>query len=1069
MLAKKLLLLVNAILVIHVSLHCQPYYFRHYEVESGLSNNAVICSVQDKLGFMWFGTRDGLNRFDGNTFKVYRFGNNTNKTSSNNNFVHALHVDASGSLLAGTEKELYRYDVKLDSFILLLSSTSFPIDEITSDRKGNVWFNAGNILCKYAEASKQLKMYDPQKFFMAASVMVDEDDILWVATTDGYLEKYNEANDSFASFNLFKPSHKSEQGYVNNLGYTNDKKILIGTNKAAFKIFDKQTNSYTDIPLCCEKLDNLFIRSFLQVSSAEIWIGTETGIFIYNPKTGTSRKIEKESTDQYAISDNVVYTLCKDKEEGIWAGTYFGGINYYPKQFTPFQKFYHKPVENSLSGNIVREITKDQFGNLWVGTEDGGLNKLDAKTGKFIAYKPDNIPKSIAYISVHNLLPLKNELWVATYEHGLDIMNIETGKVVQHYDASTKNGFKSNFPFCFLKTDKGDIIVGTSVGIYTYKWDKNYFEPVPGFPPNDFYNCILQDAQGTIWAGIPGIGLYYVNSTTGASGTFRFNSSDPKSISSDKVNSIFEDSKKRLWFATENGLCRWNPATHNFTRYGTSEGFPSNFMLAMLEDEKGQLWVSTTKGLVCFDPQEGKTVVYTTANGLLSDQFNFSSAFKDKNNIMYFGSAKGLISFNPAQFSQDSFVPPVYLTGLQIDNQNIAIDQKNSPLKQSIFYTDKIILNYDQSTFSLDFAALGYTAPQNLEYAYQLEGLSNNWTYVKGNRKANFTKLAPGTYVFKVKASSSSGIWSDNETKLTIKILPPWWASWWAYLAYIVLTVLLIYYMFHNYHSRIEEKNKRKIELLEIAKEKEVLESKMEFFTHIAHEIRTPLTLINILLAKVIRKTKGNREVENSLSIINSNTVQLVDLTNQLLDFRQTEINKFHLSLTRAEISRLVAEAYSSFTALAEENHISLSLHLHKEPFFAFVDVNAFNKIINNLLSNAVKYADTKACIALLPYFKDDRSFTIQVKNDGYLIPDELKEKIFEPFYRIKETEMQTGTGIGLALARSLTLLHNGTLSLATPTDDMNVFLLTLPINKESALALQNKTPNAHQNIQKIL
>jgi ligand-binding sensor domain-containing protein/signal transduction histidine kinase len=1056
-------------LAIRLSLLCQPYYFRHYEVESGLSNNAVMCSVQDKLGFMWFGTRDGINRFDGYTFKVYRFGNNSNHyKSSGNNFIHALNIDASGSLLLATEKEIYRYDAQIDSFIFLVSSHNYPIDEIISDRKGNIWFNAGNILYRYSESSRQLKIYEPQKFFGATAVTMDRDGILWVSTADGFLKKYNEADDTFSSFDLFAHSDQSLPRNSSIIQCTEDGKILVGTNKAGFKIFDTKTSSYTDVPLCCEKLNNLFIRSFLQVSSTETWIGTETGIFIYDAQMGMSQKIEKNSSDQHAISDNVIYTLCKDKEGGIWVGTYFGGINYYPKQFTPFQKFYHKPFENSLSGNIVREIRKDQFGNLWIGTEDGGLNKLDAKTKKFTHYKPDNTPQSISYICVHDLLPLETELWVGTYEQGLDILNIKSGKVVRHYNASPENGLKSDFPFCLLKTEEGEIIVGTTTGIYSYKRDKDYFEPLPNFPPYDWYLCILKDAQGTFWTGISGKGIYYVHIKTGASGNFRFDPSDPTSISSDKVNSIFEDSKKNLWFATENGLCKWNPAKRNFKRYGTNNGFPSNFMLAMLEDEKGQLWISTTKGLTCFDPQKDKALVYTTANGLLSDQFNFSSAFKDKDGRMYFGSAKGLISFHPSEFSQDSFIPPVYLTGLQVNNQDIAIAPKGSPLKRSIIYTDKIILNYNQSTFSLDFAALGYTAPQNLEYAYQLEGLFNNWTYVKGIRKANFTKLEPGTYVFKVKASSSSGIWSDEETKMIIEILPPWWASRWAYTAYAILATLLIYYFFHNYHKRIEEKNRRKIELLEIAKEKEImqleiakekeilqleiakekemLESKIEFFTNVAHEIRTPLTLIKVPLATVIEKTTKTPIVENCLKIMERNTNRLIELSNQLLDFRQTEIKGYSLKLEKVNISELLSDTHGNFTKLAEQNNINVTTALPPTPLFAFVDLDAFNKIIYNLFSNAVKYAATTVHISLLHNCKAENSFTILVKNDGYLIPDDLKEKIFEPFYRIKETEIKKGTGIGLALARSLTLIHNGELHLEQPEDNMNVFSLTLPI-----------------------
>lgn len=1032
-----------------IPVYCQEYFFRHYEVEAGLSNNAVICSAQDKPGFMWFGTRDGLNRFDGHSFKVYRF--------PENNFIHALHIDKSGTLLVGTEKKIYRYNPEQDSFTLIVSSVNYPIDEIKSDLSGNIWFNAGTILSRYSQKTKQLKIYPPKDFFWATGLSIDSKGALWVSTPDGFIKQYNKDSDTFTGFDMFSHAIAGEWRFINNIKCTIDGKILIGTTKANFKIFDIKSGTYKDIVLCCEKMENLFIHSFLQVTPTDIWIGTETGIFSYNTQTGASFKIQKNSGDKFAISDNVIYSLFKDKEGGIWAGTYFGGINYYPRQYTPFQKLYQRSADNSVSGNIVREITKDDFGNLWIIIEDGGLNKLDAKTGKIVHYKPDGTKTGISYIGVHSLLAAGNELWIGTFEHGLDILDIKTGKVIRHYDSFSPNGFRSNFPFCFHRTSDGKILLGSFPGIYSYNSKEDNFTPLPGFPASDSYKYILKDSGGTIWAAVPGKGVLYANAKTGASGNFACNPADAASISNDMVNAIFEDRKNNLWFATENGLCKFNRDKRNFTRYGVQNGFPSNFILAILEDGQGRLWISTTKGLVCFNEQKNKTLVYTTANGLLSDQFNFSSAFKDKDNKMYFGSAKGLVSFYPKDFILDTFIPPVYLTGLQIDNKEVAVAKKGSPLQQSVSHTGKITLKHNQSTFSLNFAALGYTAPQDLQYAYQLEGLANNWTYVKRSRKVNFTKLSAGTYVFRVKAASSSGIWGNKETRLIIEVLPPWWASGWAFFGYAIMAIAAIYFILQYYHNRVEEKNRRKIERLEvakekellqieIAKEKEILESKIEFFTQVAHEIRTPLTLIKIPLGKVIRKTADIPEIENSLRIIGGNTDRLIELSNQLLDFRQTEIKAYSLSLERANISALLTNAHINFVTLAEQANIDLILNMPTKDLQADIDVDAFTKIIYNLLSNAVKYAETIVTITLLPHSKDNGSFTILVKNNGHLIPEHLKEKIFEPFFRIKDAETKTGSGIGLALARSLAMIHNGSLTIEDQENNNNVFSLTLPI-----------------------
>ncbi|REG98479.1 ligand-binding sensor domain-containing protein [Flavobacterium aquicola] len=1044
---KKLFITILVFVVINTAVYPQTYCFRHYEVEAGISNNAVLCGTQDKLGFVWFGTRDGINRFDGYNFKIYRF--------PENNQIHSLHLNNSGTLITATERNIYEYSPVLDAFVLLVSPKKYPIYTAVSDNKENIWYNAGLVLSKYSKKNKSVKTYD---FFQASALIVDKKGIIWAATSGGVLKKYDEATDSFKSFNLYSHSEKSVSRYASCIQSTSDGKILIGTNRGGVKIFDIKSETYKDIDLCGKKTTDLFIRCFLEVSPKVIWIGTETGIYSYNTETEISFKIEKNSADENAISDNVVYSLFKDKEGGVWVCTYFGGINYFPMQYTPFNKLYKQSSEKKLSGDIVREITKDPLGNLWIGTEDGGLNKLDANTKKMQYYQPDNTANSLSYICVHSLLSVENELWVGTFFHGLDIFNIRTGKVIRHYSDNPKKGFYSSFPFCMLKTESNELIVGAFPGLYKYNRATDYFSPIPNFPGNENYKCILKDSEGTLWAGIAGKGVMYHNEKTGKSGSFTFDLHDKNSISSDMVNSIFEDSRKNMWFATENGLCRFTGKKDKFIRYNVATGFPSNFILSILEDEKNNLWISTTKGLVCFDPAKNKVTTYTTANGLLSDQFNFCSAYKDKDNKMYFGSARGLISFNPSEFKVDSFVPPVYVTGLQINNKEIMAGQKGSPLLKSIIYAPKITLQYNQSTFSLDFSALGYTAPQALVYAYKLEGLSNKWTYVKSIRKANFTKLEKGIYVFKVKVASTAGIWNDKVTSITIEILPPWWLSIWAYMAYFVLGILLIYLILNYYHNRAQEKNRRKIEKLEIAREKEVmqieiakekemLEAKIEFYTQVAHEIRTPLTLIKIPLGKVIRKTEEIDEIKNSLKIMENNTDRLITLSNQLLDFRKTEIKAYSLSFEKADICELLNDAYQNFSVLADQAEIKLQLEIPEDPLFASVDVDAFTKILYNLLSNAVKYAETIVNIVLLPDQPDINHFTIQIKNDGYLIPDELREKIFEPFFRIKETETKTGSGIGLALARSIAQTHNGSLVLENKEQDKNIFSLTLPIN----------------------
>ena len=394
------------------------------------------------------------------------------------------------------------------------------------------------------------------------------------------------------------------------------------------------------------------------------------------------------------------------------------------------------------------------------------------------------------------------------------------------------------------------------------------------------------------------------------------------------------------------------------------------------------------------------------------------------------------------------FTPPVYITGIQIDNKDVLIAKEGSPLQKSITETSNITFQHNQSTFSIDFAALSYTAPEMSEYAYKMEGLDMDWTYLKRNRKVYFTELAPGSYTFKVKAAAGNGVWNNQERELQIEILPPMWRSKWAYGLYAILAFALILLGVRNYHNRVEEKNRRKIELLEIKKETEIFEAKIDFFTNVAHEIKTPLTLIKGPLEKVMRKAAGIPEIQDSLRIMERNTGRLIDLTNQLLDFRQTEIKGFQLSFVKANITELVEDTFTGFRPLAEQKNMSYRLATPGHPVYAFVDLDAFNKIMNNLFSNAVKYADSKLFVSLFNIKENEQHFTIAIKNDGYLIPAEMTEKIFEPFFRLPETNKQKGTGIGLALSRSLAQLHNGSLILHPAENNLNVFILSLPLHQ---------------------
>ena len=1041
----------------------QSYSFRHYQVENGLSNNSVTCSLQDKKGFMWFGTKDGLNRFDGYSFKVFKKIEG-NPKSIGNNFIHCLYEDRNGILWAGTEQGLYEYSSATEDFKLVSGTAKMFIDNIVDDTSGNIWLISYYQLYRYEKKARKMYHYDKEIYFTPTAFGTTKDGTVWIGSADGHLKKYHSNTNSFSEIDIFAHDGSAGSRWIESISPITDNCLVVGTTESQVKLIDLITGSYSNIPLVRRGNPTLYVKNFLQTSPGIWWFGTESGLFIHNRNTGTTEQITKDYNDPYSITDNYVTSMSRDREGGVWVGTYYGGINYYPNQ-TTFTKYFPQKGENSLSGNVIGQIKEDHDGNLWIATEDAGLNKLDRKSNTFTHFQAEGNKGSIAYFEIHGLLVVGDEVWIGTYQHGLDVLNIRTGKVVRHYEAGT-SGLTHNYIYNIYQSETGEILVCTALGVFVYDRTTDKFKSVKGLQSEIWYTAIVEDKKKRLWGATFGYGLHLYDSASGKAETFLYNEKDTNSLSSNRVTSLFQDSKNNLWVATEAGLCRWNETRHNFTRYNLTNGFPSNFILSLLEDDQQNLWISTTKGLVRFQPTTGRIEIFTTANGLISDQFSYHSAFKNKDGLMYFGTAKGLISFNPADFTKKSFIPPVYLTGFIVNGKEVAIDQRGSPLKESITYTDEITLSHTQSNFSLDFAALSFTAPEVLQYKYQMEGLSKSWNDLKGNRRVDFIGMSPGTYTFKIKASSLDGVWT-KETRLRIVILPPWWKSNWAYALYILFTALLVYLVLRFYYKRIQEKNKRKIELLkienekemlrvELVKEKELAEAKLDFFTKVAHEIRTPLTLIKVPLMKIIKKASGIPELQNSLTIMERNTNRLVALTNQLLDFRQIETNKFSLYFEKLEVTKLVSESASDFCTLAEQNNIYCSVHMPQDPLYAYLDADAFHKIISNLFSNAVKYAKQKVDVSL-SYHPAGNLFILRVKNDGYLVPDDMKEKIFEPFYRIQETESQTGTGIGLALARSLARLHGGTLTLEPAENNMNVFSLTLPTQLENELISQSQ------------
>lgn len=1033
-------------------------YFRHYGVEEGLSNNRVLCTLQDRFGFLWVGTADGLNRFDGYHFKIFR-STPGEAGSLGDNFISSIQVGPNGALLAGTNTGLYELDYTTEKFRPLIISR-YPIGHINVDRKGDIWFVSNRHLKRYNRASGQLFVFSQKQVPQATSVTVAADGSVWASSALGFVYRFDAASHSFFSYDLFAHSPRPSSHRILRLFATSDTSLLVGTTNQGVKRFAIASGTYEDLLTHNEEKSELIVYGFIQNGPAEYWIATETGIYIFNLKTRSYQHLHKGFTNPYSLSDNDVNTLCRDKEGGIWAGTNFGGLNYYPKQYAPFQLFFPGSDEQALSGNVVHEITSDKWGNIWIGTEDAGLNKWNPATGKITYYLPTGTADGLVYTNVHGLVAAENELWVGTFEHGLDVMDIRSGKVLRHYTAGTgPNSLGSNFIVTLYRNRAGEILAGTWNGLYRYRRKTDDFELFNGFTSQ--VQNITEDAAGTYWICTLGHGVYYFNLRTGKKGHLQFEKGNPNSLSNNTVHGQYHDKRGLIWFSTESGLCRYEPRTGRFRHFTTENGLPGNVVYRVEEDRsRRQLWISTTKGLAQMDLTTGLIRSFTTANGLPSDHFNYNSSFQDAAGKLYFGTLKGMVSFQPAEFLKEEYRPPLFFTQVLVNSNNIKGGYSGPPNTGTLNFVKELVLHHNQSTFSIDFAALSFTAPAMTRYRYKLEGLENAWTLLNGNRRLYFTSLQPGAYRLHLQVLSPAGNAVLAEKMLSISILPPWWARPEAYAFYILLLLACLLLLLRSYHQRTREKARRRIELMALKKEKELYEAKMDFFTNVAHEIRTPLTLIKAPLERILNKTAGMPDIQKSLHTMERNTDRLIELTNQLLDFRKAEANGFYLSFSTIDISELLKENFQAIKPLAEKRGVHAVLKLPAQPLVAAADQEALHKIFSNLLNNAVKYAHRNVLVSA---GTDQGHCFFVFENDGPLIPAAMREHIFEPFFRLKAAKGQSGSGVGLALARSLASLHGGTLELI-PHPTQNIFELKLPLSLQATPA-HNETVKASVNL----
>lgn len=1067
-------ILLMLVLVIPAVCLSQPtnLRFKHISGEQGLSNSTIECIFQDDRGFIWFGTRDGLNRFDGNHMVVYRY-NSSDSNSISDNYVRCISQDKSGAIWVGTSNGLNRFDQKTGRFARFksrpenLSSISHNlITSIYETTTGELWIGTWGGLNLYQPEKKTfLRVYATDIHTAPENQLncmyQDSTGMLWVGSEKGlfYLDHKTKA---LVSLNKNQRGKTPKAIRVIHSG--DGATLWLGTVDDGLYSYHPQKElwqHYYHIDKDPSSLGSNLVRSIEIDKHGNLWVGTVNGGLNLLLKEGNFQRFQNEPANPASLSQRTVSALLEDRQGNLWIGTHRGGVNLYvPKQqnFGLFQKEFNP---NSLSYNDVKCFFEEQTGKIWIGTDGGGLNVFDPRSKRFVHYRynPFNT-KSIGSDAVlHVLEDSYGNLWISTWGGGLNLLNRNAGTFRRFLHNPTEPGsISSNYVQQVFEDDQRRLWVATYYGglnlfdqkNQTFKRVESDDQHLTHLMGNNFVS-ICQDKKGNLWFGTDDGGLNCLERQTQKLVNYFVNEEKMPDL-----RVLFLDSKGRVW-AGQAGLYLFNEEKKSFSLFTGQAGLSNEFIKGICEDDKGYFWIATSNGLTRFHPQTKSIKKFNTADGLQGLEFEANAYLKTKSGQLFFGGVNGFNMFHPKDIQPDRFAPAVYITGFQVSNEKITPANTPSILANDISYTKNITLSHTQSTFSFDFAALNFSVPENNQYAYRLRGLNDEWNYVGNEHKATYTNLAPGSYTFEVKASNNDGIWNEVPTAITVVIVPPFWNTWWFKLlmAAIVLTAAGAFLFL-----------KRRLELqkLEETKRVEMHRMQLQFFTNISHEFRTPLSLILGPL-EILQKEEPVSRFQHHYQTMHRNASRLLGLVNELMDFRKAESGVLKLKVMPGSLELFLAEIADEFTGLSEVKNIDFSVQvLDKLPQLWF-DRQVLEKILMNLISNAFKYTAnrgtitvkaTRALHELPPSFHNElilknsyqgkEYIFIQVSDNGIGISKDSIKHLFERYYKI--TDSHLGSGIGLAFVRSLTFLHKGSISVYSERHKGTEFIVALPVSE---------------------
>ncbi len=732
----------------------------------------------------------------------------------------------------------------------------------------------------------------------------------------------------------------------------------------------------------------------------------------------------------------------KDHEGGLWIGTYYGGVDYVSPGTEQFENYAQKRSGNSVNGIVISNFCEDNNGNIWIASDDGGLNCFNPTTKHFDHYLPTPGKNSLSYHNVHALCLDGDNLWIGTYTGGVDVLNIPTGRFRNYMsrqdDIATLDGSSA---YCIFKDREERIWVTTMSGINLYNREKDNFTRIRTIDALTI--DIDQDADGYLWFSTEGKGIFRYHPDKQTWKNYSYSDGDQNSLPNNQVNCLLIDSSGTIWAATMDGLCKYNAATDCFER--VTLHIPNQHICSIIEDQHF-LWITTRKGLIRYKPGDGSQM-FLKNDGLQGEQFMPNAALKASDGKIYVGSTSGFSTFFPYQIKTNQVLPQVVITDLEINNKPIRVGDKALP--QALDHLEELSLSYKENAFSITFASLSYCDPRKNRYAYKLEGFDKDWNEANGHNRATYTNVPPGKYVFRVKATNNDGVWNEEGASLTIIVHPPFYWTTLAKLLYILLILVAILFLVRLALKRAEKQHQAEMDELSEKKEIEMHEAKINFFTMVAHEIRTPVSLIIGPLEKIMRGgAKIPKAIMDDLEIIDSNSKRLLFLINQLLDFRKVEQEGFSMRFASVQLCPLLKALCERFEPTIRQHGATLEVNYPPADFAATVDSEMVTKLLSNLLTNACKYTNDKVVLSC-NVAPDGQHFTVSVMDNGIGISEEEKQKIFLPFYQSMENK--PGTGIGLSIVKRIVEQHHGEINVQSEPGRGSKVNVTIPVSQPKA------------------